>query len=79
MAIDARRGVPQRFRVRSGPHGGSLLEFFSPVPAWARRRWDAIGELVPSTGCLFAYYVPKEELEEERRFIRDVLWLDEFK
>lgn len=79
MAIDARRGVPQRFRLRSGPHGGSLLEFFSPVPAWARRRWDAIGELVPSAGCLFAYYVPKEELEEERRFVRDVLWLDEFK
>lgn len=77
MAIDAARGTPQRFRVRSGPHGGALLEFFSPVPAWARRRWDAVGEPVPSSGCLFAYYIPREELEEERRFCRDVLWIDE--
>lgn len=77
MAIDAVRGHPQRFRVRSGPHGGALLECFSPVPAWARRRWDAVGEPVPSSGCLFAYYIPRDEFEEERRFSRDVLWMDE--
>lgn len=79
MAIDAARGVPQRFRVRSGPHDGALLELFSPVPAWVRRRWDAVGEPVPSSGCLFAYFVPGEELDEERRFARDVLWMDELK
>jgi hypothetical protein len=79
MAIDAVRGVPQRFRVRSGPHDGALLELFSPVPAWVRRRWDAVGEPVPSSGCLFAYFVPREELDEERRFARDVLWMDELK
>ena len=77
MAIDAVRGLPQRFRVRSGPHNGALLELFSPVPAWVRRRWDAVGEPVPSSGCLFAYFVPGEELDEERRFARDVLWMDE--
>lgn len=79
MAIDAVRGFPQRFRVRSGPHDGALLELFSPVPAWVRRRWDAVGEPVPSSGCLFAYFVPRSELDEELRFARDVLWMDELK
>ena len=76
MAIDAQRGSPQRFRVT--PSGDAvILEFFSPTPAWARRRWDAIGESVPSAGSLFAYRIPKTEIEEERRFAREMLWLEE--
>lgn len=76
MALDAQRGSPQRFRVT---HRGDsvVIEFFSPVPAWARRRWDAIGEPVPGTGSLFAYRIPKAEIEEERRFAREALWLEE--
>src|SRR5262245_48253942 len=42
MAIDTVRGDPQRFRLRPGPTGTFVLELFSPVPMWARRRWDAI-------------------------------------
>jgi hypothetical protein len=49
MAIDAQRGAPQRFRVTSSGDA-VVLEIFSPAPAWARRRWDAIGEPVPSAG-----------------------------
>jgi hypothetical protein len=76
MAIDAQRGSPQRFRVT--PSGDAhILELFSPVPAWARRRWDAIGEPVPKTGSLFAYRIAKAEIEEERRFAREALWLEE--
>lgn len=79
MAIDAKRGEPQRFRVRSGPGSTRLIEFFSPVPMWARRRWDAIGEPVPSSGCLFAYRLNEPELGEELSFAHDALWLDELK
>lgn len=76
MAIDAARGAPQRFRVT--PSGDAVvLEFFSPAPAWARRRWDAIGEPVPSAGSLFAYRIAKAEIDEERRFMREALWLEE--
>lgn len=76
MAIDAQRGAPQRFRV--SPSGDEVvLELFSPVPAWARRRWDAIGEPVPSAGSLFAYRLAKTEIDEERRFMRESLWLEE--
>lgn len=76
MAIDALRGSPQRFRVtQSGD--AVILEFFSPAPAWARRRWDAIGEPVRSVGSLFGYRIPKTEIDEEQRFVREALWLEE--
>jgi hypothetical protein len=77
MAIDAERGSRQHFRVSSGTGDSSVLEFFSPVPAWARRRWDAIGEPATIKGCLFAYRIARKELDEERRFARDALWLEE--
>jgi hypothetical protein len=76
MAIDAERGSHQRFRLT--PNGdAAVLECFSPAPAWARRRWDAIGEPVPSWGSLFAYRIPKAEINEERRFACEALWLEE--
>ena len=77
MAIDAQRGEPQRFRVRAGPAHTRVVEFFSPVPMWARRRWDAVGEPVPVSGCLLAYRLTEAELEEELRFTREALWLEE--
>jgi hypothetical protein len=77
MAIDAQRGEPQRFRVRPGLGDARVIEFFSPVPMWAQRRWDAVGEPVPSSGCLFAYRLAQAELAEEVRFAREELWLEE--
>jgi hypothetical protein len=77
MAIDAQRGEPQRFRFRGAPGDTVVLEFLSPVPMWARRRWDAVGEPVLSSGCLFAYRFSASELEEELRFVRESLWLEE--
>jgi len=76
MAIDAQRGEPQRFRVRPGPRDSAVIEFFSPVPMWAQRRWDAVGESIPASACLFAYRLPEAELEEELRFLKNELWLD---
>jgi hypothetical protein len=77
MAIDAQRGEPQRVRLRPGPQGTHAVEFFSPVPKWARRRWDAVGEPISASGCLFAYRLAEAELAEELRFVRDALWLEE--
>jgi hypothetical protein len=78
LALDARQGEPQRFRVRAGLERTTVIEFFSPVPMWARRRWDAIGEPVSSSGCLFAYRIADAEVQEELHFIRTELWLGEF-
>ncbi|MGE0444619.1 MAG: hypothetical protein AB7P99_05280 [Vicinamibacterales bacterium] len=77
MALDARNGQRQQFRMRPGPAGALVLELYSPVPMWARRRWDAIATPVPAQGCLFAYTVPEAEAPEERRFAHDMLWLAE--
>ncbi|MCC7134185.1 MAG: hypothetical protein IT352_16120 [Gemmatimonadales bacterium] len=77
MAIDAVHGKPQRFRVKAGPAGNQVLEFYSPVPTWARRRWDSIGEPVMSAGSLFAYRFDKAEMGEELEFARQALWLTE--
>lgn len=77
LAVDALRARPQRFRVRKIPNGNAAIELFSPLPMWARRRWDAVGEPVPSTGCLFAYRFRDNELAEEVRFARDALWLED--
>jgi hypothetical protein len=77
LAIDAKRGQPQVFMLSPGPAGTRLLKVFSPVPGWAIRRWDAIGESIPrSGGCLFAYRLPEQEIEEELRFLGE-LWLSE--
>ncbi len=77
LAIDAKRGEPQRLRIRRGPHGMTVFELFSPLPAWAKRRWDSVGESTSTQGCLFAYRFASAEAEEELRFIRVALWLDE--
>jgi len=77
MAIDAHRGEPQRFRLRNGPRGTQILELFSPVPMWIQRRWDAIGEPVGTSGCLFAYRFHENEVSEELRYAREMLWLEE--
>jgi len=77
MAIDATRAQPQLFGIRKATAGQWIMEFYSPVPMWARRRWDAIAEPIAASGCLFAYRIPASELEEEHRFLRESLWLSE--
>lgn len=77
MAIDAHRGKPQHFRIISGPSGTRVVQFFSPVPMWAQRRWDTVAEPIPPSGCLFAYRMRESELAEELRFAREELWLEQ--
>lgn len=74
-AIDASRGTPQRFAVRKATDDSSVLDLFSPIPAWARRRWDALGEPVVPHKCLLSYKFVDGELEEEIAFAHDWLWL----
>lgn len=77
MAIDAHRGVPQEFRVRSGPAQSRILEFFSPLPMWAQRALDAAGEPTSSGGSLFAYRVG-QGLDRQIELLESALWLSPF-
>ena len=77
MAIDAKRGSPQQFRLIPDDVRTTVVQLFSPIPAWAQRRWDAIGDPAENEGCLFAYRLENSELDEELRFARNTLWLAE--
>jgi len=77
LAIDAERGIPQVYRVAGRDRSVCVLELFAPLPAWARRRWGAIGKPVAQAGSLFAYEFSNKELDEERQFAREALWLKE--
>jgi hypothetical protein len=77
LAIDAERGDPQRFRVVSFDSIHNIVEFYSPVPSWASRRWDFIGEPTTQTGALFAYKFAASETAEEIEFMKRRMWLNE--
>jgi len=78
MAIDKERGEPQRYRMTEDSGGESVLvEFFSPIPMWARKRFDAIGEPTDGVGRLFAYRIPKSEISEEAINLQEGLWMAE--
>lgn len=74
MAIDARRGFPQEFRVRNGPAQSRIIEFFSPLPMWAQRALDAAGEPTLSGGCLFAYRM-RQGFDRQIEMLEKALWL----
>lgn len=81
MALDACAGTPQRFAVRAGADEsrGSevMVDFFSPIPSWAERRLLAVGqESSKGRGALFTVTLPRNEVEEEARFLRRALWLE---
>lgn len=74
MAIDALAGKAQVFH-REVFDGVARLNFFSPVPDWARRRLSTIGEHVEPRASLLSFIVPEKDLSSEEQFLRDYLFL----
>ncbi len=74
MAIDHCRGTPQLYRRRLTPDG-ACLDFFSPLPLWAQRRFAVLGRPTPREQCMFSYWIPERELASEEEFLRERLWL----
>lgn len=76
-AIDAALGHPQLVRVRSGTDStNSILDLFSPLPAWAQRRLELLARpLLRGKGALFSYALPTGEVDEEVAFLVDSLWM----
>lgn len=73
-AIDHLRGDPQRYRRRKRD-AEHRLDFFSPLPIWARRRLDLLGRLVEKDRSLFSYAVRADELAAHEAFLASHLWL----
>jgi len=76
-ALDALAGHPQQIRVRASHEPDRVVvDLLSPLPSWAQRRLDVIGTpILRSHGALFSYSLPAEEVEEEVRFLNEMLWL----
>ena len=74
MAIDAMACRPQEYRLRA-VEGGVILDLFSPIPKWARRRLAIIGNELQPAGCLMSFLVPEAEFATEEEFLTDLLFL----
>lgn len=76
QAIDHCRGNPQIFRIRTDHNGSdAVIDLFSPIPEWAHRRWNAIGERVAPEHCLFSYRFDPDTVLDESRFAETRMWL----
>ena len=76
QAIDHQRGEPEVFRVRNESDGAkAVFDLFSPIPEWAHRRWNAIGERVAPEHCLFSYRFDPDTVLDESRFAETRMWL----
>jgi hypothetical protein len=80
-AIDAVNSAPLPFRVRSMPNAASaesLVDFFSPLPTWAERYLELVGNAMDkSPGALFAYRVPDAALPALRSVLTETLWMSD--
>jgi hypothetical protein len=74
MAIDQCNRTPQKYRSRAVA-GGAVLDFFSPLPLWARRRLMNFGRPEPRHKSFFSYFVWQHELAAEEEFLQRRLWL----
>jgi hypothetical protein len=77
QALDTIAGHPQVFSVRKNSNNTVIMDFFSPAPAWARHRWDCIGERTVSNSALFSYVFPAAEVDRECRFATERMWLQQ--
>lgn len=77
MAIDALRGVRQRYRTT--PAAGAdatVVSFFSPIPGFAERYLQLVGlALAKSPGSLFSFRVPNGAMPALDALLTDMLWM----
>ncbi len=78
-AIDSVNRTPLAYRVLGIPDrepSESVVDFFSPLPTWAERYLELIGDAVDkSHGALFSYRIADAALPELRSLLTDTLWL----
>jgi hypothetical protein len=78
LALDSVAGHPQLYSRAPGAPGRTIVSFFSPLPSWAQRRFDAVGEPLEGEkkrGSLIAYSFDDRHVGEELKFAREMLWL----
>lgn len=75
-AIDASRANPQRLIIRESDSAHSILDFLGPVPSFATRYLEVLGESVPhAPGALFSIRVRSADVSAVQQFMQENLWL----
>jgi hypothetical protein len=76
QAIDHELGHPQRYRAITLATDEVILQFFSPIPQWAHRRFMSLGVQVNYPDCLIAYSFPSSGIAAaETKFAQTRMWL----
>lgn len=76
QALDHELGHAQRYRAVPSLDDAVLLQFFSPIPQWAHRRFTSLGDQVDSPECLLAYSFPSADIAAaEIKFAETRMWL----
>lgn len=73
-AFDANAGTPQKMSVVVNGEKATL-SFYSPIPSWAVRRLSLIGERIKPRSALLGFDLPKQNLDDEIRWLEETLWL----
>src|SRR5262249_39376527 len=77
QACDAVLEHPQRFRIREGPQKNTfVMDFFSPIPEWATRRFESVGVRTVPSGSLISFVFPSAQLDAECHFAKERMWLE---
>lgn len=77
QACDAVAEHPQRFRIRQGQNKNqAIMDFYSPVPEWATRRWDAVGRRTVPSASLMSFIIPSTQVDAECEFAAKRMWLE---
>jgi hypothetical protein len=78
LAIDAKRGRPQVFRVTPAQGGASsIISFFSPLPGFAERYLQLIGLALPDAPkALVAFRVPNGAMTASSIYLTGMLWME---
>ena len=74
-AIDRFNNNPQHLAIKKIDPKNAQIEHFSPIPMWAQKYLDAMGEPLENHNCLFAYLIPNDILNKVVKFFEERLWL----
>lgn len=75
-ARDALARAPQQARMTGAGPDECRLDLYSPVPSWVQRRLDVTGRPTPRQGgSLMAYVIPTDQIEAEREFLAEAMWV----
>ncbi len=77
MALDYLNEHPQVFSIENISQDKIIIDFFSPIPRWASRKWDVLGNPVPGRKALFSYCFAGNNAIQEVEYCKKMLWMTE--